>query len=120
MGGVEARPRRSGGSRCGGARAAARTATAPLRAGARHPKKSLGHFEPGNLKQVYPVITELESEGFPVVVVCRTLGVSRAGYYAHARDSASPREQEDARLRPLVRKIFWEPKRGEGARRIAA
>src|SRR5207248_3986 len=63
-------------------------------------QKSFGHFQPGNLKQVYPVITQLESEGFPVVVVCQTLGVSRAGYYAHARQSDRPREQEDARLRP--------------------
>jgi putative transposase len=66
------------------------------------------------------VITQLESEGFPVAVVCQTLGVSRAGYYAHAREGASPREQEDARLRPLVRQIFWEHKRRYGARRIAA
>ncbi len=61
-------------------------------------KKSLGHFQPRDLKQVYPVITQLESEGFPVAVVCQTLGVSRAGYYAHARDCASPREQADVRL----------------------
>src|SRR5262249_40398738 len=38
----------------------------------------------------------------------------------HARGGASPREQEDARLRPLVRQIFWEHKRRYGARRIAA
>jgi putative transposase len=55
-----------------------------------------------------------------VVVVCRTLAVSRAAYYAHARASANPREQEDARLWPLVRQIFWEHKRRYGARRIAA
>jgi transposase InsO family protein len=66
------------------------------------------------------VITHLESEGFPVAVVCQTLAVSRAGYYAHARGGASSREQEDARLRPLVRQIFWEHKRRYGARRIAA
>jgi hypothetical protein len=68
----------------------------------------------------YPVIPQLENEGFPVAAVCQTLGVSRAGYYAHARGNASPREQEDARLRPLVRQIFWEHKRRYGARRIAA
>src|SRR5262249_14808767 len=99
---------------------AARRATPAHRAGARHLKKSLGHFQPGNLKHVYPVIAQLESEGFPVAVVCQTLGVTRAGYYAHARGGASSREQEDARLRPLVRQIFWEHKRRYGARRIAA
>jgi putative transposase len=66
------------------------------------------------------VITHLESEGFPVAVVCQTLGVSRAGYYAHAQGRAGPREQQDARLRPLVRQIFGEHKRRYGARRIAA
>jgi putative transposase len=72
------------------------------------------------VKEVYPVITQLESADFPVAVVCQTLGVSRAGYYAHARGGTGPREQEDARLRPLVQQIFWEHKRRYGARRIAA
>lgn len=66
------------------------------------------------------MITQLDHEGFPVAAVCQALGVSRAGYYAHARDQAGPREQADARLRPLVRQIFWEHKRRYGARRIAA
>ena len=61
------------------------------------------------------MIAQLEGEGFPVAVVCQTLGVSRAGYYAHARGGASPREQKDARLRPKVRQIFWENKRRYGA-----
>jgi putative transposase len=55
-----------------------------------------------------------------VTAVCQALGVSRAGYYAHTRGEAGPREQEDARLRPLVRQIFWEHQRRYGARRIAA
>jgi putative transposase len=66
------------------------------------------------------VITQLDHEGFPVAAVCQALGVSRAGYYARASGVAGPREQEDARLRPLVRQIFWEHKRRYGARRIAA
>jgi putative transposase len=66
------------------------------------------------------VIALLEEDGLPVAAVCHTLGVSRAGYYAHARGGAGRREQEDARLRPLVRQIFWEHKRRYGARRIAA
>ncbi len=37
-----------------------------------------------------------------------------------SRGGASPREQEDARLRSQVRQIFWEHKRRYGARRIAA
>jgi transposase InsO family protein len=65
------------------------------------------------------VITQLDHEGFPVAAACQALGVSRAGYYAHVRGEVGPREQEDARLRPLVRQIFWEHKRRYGARRIA-
>jgi putative transposase len=72
------------------------------------------------LKEVYPVITRLQDDGFPVAVVCQALGVSRAGYYAHVRGGAGPRAQADARLLPLVRQIFWEHKRRYGARRIAA
>jgi transposase InsO family protein len=66
------------------------------------------------------VITQLVQEGFPVAVVCQALGISRAGYYAQAQGGTGPRAQEDARLRPLVRQIFWEHKRRYGARRIAA
>lgn len=66
------------------------------------------------------MITQLENAGFPVTVVCQTLGVSRAGYYAQVGGRANHRDQEEARLRPLVQQIFWEHKRRYGARRIAA
>src|SRR5439155_10274592 len=100
--------------------AAARGAAPPRRAGARRFKKSLGHFQPDDLTAVYPVIRTLEQDGFPVAVVCQALGVSRAGYYAHLRGGTGPREQEDARLRPLVQQIFWEHRRRYRSRRIAA
>ena len=81
--------------------------------------------QPGNpavrtVRSVTAAPSGFEGEGFPVAVVCQTLAVSRAGYYAHARGGAGPREQEDARLQPMVRQIFWEHKRRYGARRIAA
>lgn len=66
------------------------------------------------------MIARLDQDGFPVAAVCQVLGISRAGYYAHTQGVESPREQEDARLRPLVRDIFWEHQRRYGARRIAA
>ena len=66
------------------------------------------------------MIQQLEQAGFPVAVVCQALGVSRAGYYAQAAAGAGRRAQEEARLRPQVRQIFWEHKRRYGARRIAA
>jgi putative transposase len=72
------------------------------------------------VNEVYAMISQLQEAGFPLAVVCHTLGVSRAGYYAHTHNGASPRAQEDARLRPVVQQIFWEHKRRYGARRIAA
>lgn len=66
------------------------------------------------------MVTQLHQDGFPLVVVCQTLGISRAGYYAQARSGTGVREQEDARLRPLVQQVFWEHRRRYGARRIAA
>lgn len=66
------------------------------------------------------MIGQLEQAGFPVAVVCQTLGVSRAGYYAQADAGAGQRAQEEARLRPQGQQIFWEHKRRYGARRIAA
>jgi len=66
------------------------------------------------------VITQLVQEGFPAALVCQTLGVSRAGYYAQVQGGVGLREEQDAWLRPLVQQIFWEHKRRYGARRIAA
>ena len=66
------------------------------------------------------MISQLQEAGFPLAVVCHTLGVSRAGYYAHTQGRVSPRAQEDTRLRSVVQQIFWEHKRRYGARRIAA
>ena len=72
------------------------------------------------MKEVCPVLSQLQEAGFPLAVVCHILGVSRAGYYAHTRGRVSPRAQEDAHLRPVVQQIFWEHKRRYGARPIAA
>ena len=54
-----------------------------------------------------------------MAVVCDTLLVSRAGYYAWRSDNDSARQQRDRQLMPLVRDIFWKHKRRYGARRIA-
>jgi putative transposase len=69
---------------------------------------------------VYAVIEQLTLPGtFPVAIVCDTLQVSRAGYYAWRCDAESARAQRDRELLPLVRDIFWRHKRRYGARRIA-
>ena len=52
-------------------------------------------------------------------VVCQTLRISRAGFYAWRSEEESARAQRDRELLPLVRDAFWKHKRRYGARRIA-
>lgn len=52
------------------------------------------------------------------MVLCDTLEVSRAGYYAWLAESVTSHQQRDRELMPLVCDIFWQHKRRYGARRI--
>ncbi len=52
-------------------------------------------------------------------VVCETLRISRAGFYAWRSEEESARAQRDRELLPLARDVFWKHKRRYGARRIA-
>jgi transposase InsO family protein len=69
--------------------------------------------------QVYAVIGRLQQDGFAAAALCEVLNVQRSCYYAWRRGSQSQRAREDAELKPLIRKIFWEHKRRYGARRIS-
>jgi putative transposase len=53
-----------------------------------------------------------------VSAVCEILNVSRSAYYAWRQDELNTRGREDNRLRPQIRRIFWEHARRYGARRI--
>jgi transposase InsO family protein len=64
-------------------------------------------------------VSRLHGAGYPVAALCETLEVSRSAYYAWEQDVMSTRSIEDYRLRPLIRKLFWEHKRRYGARRLA-
>jgi len=64
-------------------------------------------------------IAPLETEPFPVAVLCDVLGVARSAYYAWCQERPAARRLQDNRLRPIVRDIFWEHRRRYGARRIA-
>jgi transposase InsO family protein len=68
---------------------------------------------------VYAVMSDLREQGFPVSALCRTLQVSRSGYYAWQQGRLSARAAEDRHLMPRIRAIFHEHKRRYGARRIA-
>ena len=64
-------------------------------------------------------MADLHDRGFPVAALCRSLGVSRSGYYAWKQGRRSNRAEESRRLMPQVRAVFREHKRRYGARRIA-
>jgi transposase-like protein len=44
-------------------------------------QKSLGHFQPEDVSELYAVIDQLEKESFAVCLLCKTLNVSRSAYY---------------------------------------
>jgi transposase InsO family protein len=71
------------------------------------------------VREVYPVISQLEAEGLEVKHICQTLDVSHSSYYQSLSGRMSSRQLQDNRLSPRIREIFFEHKRRYGARRIA-
>ena len=57
-------------------------------------------------------------EEFPVVMMCRVLGVSRSGFYASYGRSPSKRRREDERLLVEIRTIHGASKRRYGSPRV--
>jgi putative transposase len=55
---------------------------------------------------------------FEVKFMCRELGVSRSGYYAHVKRGISQREREDLELVTLVHAEFRKHPRGCGSRMV--
>jgi putative transposase len=55
-----------------------------------------------------------ESANYPTVELCRTLGVSRSGYYSFTK-----RPQSLPDLAPQVAEVFWRHSRRYGSRRVA-
>lgn len=55
---------------------------------------------------------------FPVVLMCRVLGVPRSGFYAWRRRPPSARARQDARLRVAIRASFAASQRRYGSPRI--
>ena len=47
---------------------------------------------------MYPLVTDLATEGIPVVVTCRVLGFSKQAYYKWRANPVSDREWSDAHL----------------------
>ena len=55
---------------------------------------------------------------FPVVLMCRVLGVSRAGYYAWQRRRPSARARQDTQLRVAIRAVYAATRGRYGSPRI--
>ena len=49
---------------------------------------------------------EQNKQEFPVVVMCRTLGISENGYYAWRKRPTCERKREDAQLTQEIRQVF--------------
>ncbi len=58
--------------------------------------------------------------GEPIKLLCQTLAVSRAGYYAHRHKSERPRRVQDQKLAEQIAPIFHDSRRTYGSPRIQA
>ena len=56
---------------------------------------------------------------FPIKALCRTLGVSRSGYYAAQKKAQRPRARENVRLGEKARELFEASGRTYGSPRLA-
>ena len=63
---------------------------------------------------------QAEKAAFPVTVLCRVLGVSRAGFYAAQRRPVPARVTEDARLAIQIAAIYRASRRCYGSPRVHA
>ena len=59
-----------------------------------------------------------EKASFPVVALCRVLGVTRQGYYAYASRKPSERQARDAALRERLRVLHAENRGTYGSPRM--
>lgn len=55
---------------------------------------------------------------YPLVIMCRTLEVTRSGYYAWRRRGPSERASRDTQLRVVIRGVFQKSQRRYGSPRI--
>jgi transposase InsO family protein len=84
-------------------------------------KKSVGHFRPAGVTEVYAAVESITGNGEPIATaaVCDVLAVSRSAYYVWLHGQPSQRERETESLTETIRAIFWRHRRRYGARRIA-
>lgn len=61
-----------------------------------------------------------EQGHYPIAVLCRVLGVSRAGYYAWRQRGRSARAEQDAHLTDQIRAIYADSRQTYGSPRVHA
>jgi putative transposase len=71
------------------------------------------------MSQKYQFVATHASQ-YPVVLLCRVLGVARSGYYAWCRGTPSQRQQADAVLTDQIRAVFQTTRQCYGSPRIHA
>jgi putative transposase len=65
------------------------------------------------------VISELSQETFQTAELCEALAVSRSAYYDWRTAAPTLYQQQDQKLGPMIKDIFFQHKRRYGARRIS-
>ena len=65
-------------------------------------------------------LVDAEKASYPVTTLCRSLGVSRSGFYAWRSRPESTHQREDRRLRVLVRASHERSRRTYGSPRVLA
>ena len=63
-------------------------------------------------------IVRTEAANYPVTVLCRLLGVSKSGYYAHVGRGPSARADNDLRITTKIRAIHARTRGVYGSRRM--
>jgi putative transposase len=61
---------------------------------------------------------DAEKANFPVVALCRVLGVTRQGYYAFTKRHLSARAIQETKLRARIREVHEESERNYGSPRV--
>ena len=61
---------------------------------------------------------EVEKVNYPIIMMCRVLGVSRSRYYEWSKNRRSRRAQEDKELLVKIREIYWQSDGEYGSPRI--
>jgi putative transposase len=61
-----------------------------------------------------------EKDNFPIALLCRVLGVTRQGYYAHCKRPPSPRQANEQALRERVREVHRQSRGTYGSPRVHA